>query len=128
MTSYGAAKHAAVGFSLNLRSEANQYGIKVTALCPGYLETPMHERAENVTDYVVKHDREYLAKKHNYPTAEACVPHMMRNIVRNKAIVVSPRIQVPFWLLYRCFPSLVPWLWTRVIRAIKKRHVDGLKR
>ncbi|HKK81170.1 MAG TPA: SDR family oxidoreductase [Prolixibacteraceae bacterium] len=63
MTSYSSSKFAAVGFTLNLRSEAKQYGINVTALCPGYLETPMHESAQNVTDYVIEHDKKYRAKK-----------------------------------------------------------------
>ena len=62
MTSYSASKHAAVGFTLNLRSEAKQYGIKVIALCPGYLETPMHASAINVTDYVIEHDKNTVQK------------------------------------------------------------------
>lgn len=120
MTSYGASKHAAVGFSLNLRSEAAQYGIKVIALCPGYLETPMHASAINVTDYVIEHDKKYRAKKHSYPTPEKCINHMMKGVFRNKAIIISPRIQIPFVLMYRLFPSLVPWLWTKIIKHLKK--------
>ena len=73
LTSYGASKHAAVGFTLNLRSEAKQYGIFVTALCPGYLETPMHASALNVTDYVFEHDIKYRQKTHHYPTTEDCI-------------------------------------------------------
>jgi NAD(P)-dependent dehydrogenase (short-subunit alcohol dehydrogenase family) len=123
MTSYSASKHAAVGFTLNLRSEAKQYGICVTALCPGYLETPMHESALNVTDYVIEHDKKYRQKKHNYPTPGDCINHMMRGILKNKCIVVSPRIQIPFWWLYRLFPSFIPWIWSKIIRGIKKQYI-----
>lgn len=123
MTSYSSSKHAAVGFTLNLRSEAKQYGIQVTALCPGYLETPMHESALNITDYVIEHDIKYRQKKHNYPTAEACINRMMRGVLRNKCIVVSPRIQIPFWWLYRIFPSFVPWAWSKIIRGMKKQYI-----
>jgi short-subunit dehydrogenase len=87
MTSYSASKFAAVGFTLNLRSEAKQYGINVTALCPGYLETPMHESALNVTDYVIEHDKKYRDKKHNWPTAEKCINHMMRGVEKTKALL-----------------------------------------
>ena len=122
MTSYSASKHAAVGFTLNLRSEARQYGICVTALCPGYLETPMHASAINITDYVIEHDIKYRKQKHNYPTPEDCINHMIRGVLRNKAIVVSPRKQIPLWWLYRLFPSSLPWLWSKIIRRIKKRY------
>jgi NAD(P)-dependent dehydrogenase (short-subunit alcohol dehydrogenase family) len=45
-SSYSASKHAVVGFSLTLRSEAKLYGIKVSALCPGYLRTNIQETSE----------------------------------------------------------------------------------
>ncbi len=122
MSSYSASKHAAVGFSLNLRSEAKQYGVKVTTLCPGYLETPMHESAINITDYVIAHDIKYREKQHNYPTPEDCINHMMRGVLKNKAIVVSPRKQVPLWWLYRLFPSSIPWMWTKIIRRMRKQY------
>ncbi len=43
-------ENRAVGFRLNLRSEAKQSGIHVITLCPGYL-APMHANATIVTDY-----------------------------------------------------------------------------
>jgi NAD(P)-dependent dehydrogenase (short-subunit alcohol dehydrogenase family) len=122
MTAYGAAKHAATGFTLNLRSEARQYGIHVVAVCPGYIDTPMHANAENVTTYVRTHDAEYLAKQHAYPTAERVVGHLMRGVLRNRAVVVSPRIHRPFWWLYRIAPSVVPWAWHMIIRRIKAKE------
>lgn len=99
MTAYGAAKHAATGFTLNLRSEARQYGVHVVAVCPGYLDTPMHETAENVSDYVKSHDTSYRSKTHHYPTPEKVIRHLMRGVRRNRAIVVSPRVHRPFWWL-----------------------------
>lgn len=122
MSAYGASKHAVVGFSTNLRSEARQYGIKVTALCPGYLETPMHASATNVTDYVAEHDLEYRRRDRAWPTAEATVDHMMRGVLRDESVVVSPPAQVPFWWVYRVMPELYPWAWTQVIGRLKRRH------
>jgi NAD(P)-dependent dehydrogenase (short-subunit alcohol dehydrogenase family) len=122
MTAYGAAKHAATGFTLNLRSEARQYGVRVVAVCPGYLETPMHANAENVSEYIKSHDAEYLSKEHRYPTAEKVVGHLMRGVIRNRAIVVSPRLHLPFWWLYRIAPGVVPRAWGLIIRRIKAKE------
>jgi len=38
-------KHAVVGLSTALRSEAAGYGIKVTVLCPGFVDTPIKDNA-----------------------------------------------------------------------------------
>ena len=126
MTSYSTSKYAAVGFTLNLRSEANQYGIKVIALCPGYLETPMHKSALNVSDYVIEHDKKYRAKNHNWPKPEDCINHIIKGVLKNKCIVISPRKQIPFLWIYRFFPSLVPWIWSKVIKIMKKQYEKSL--
>ena len=39
--SYTATKHAVVGLSKALRIEAKEYGVRVSALCPGVIRTPI---------------------------------------------------------------------------------------
>ncbi|HWF80905.1 MAG TPA: SDR family oxidoreductase, partial [Streptosporangiaceae bacterium] len=38
---YDATKHAVVGLSLSLRAEAGARGVKVSAICPGFVDTPL---------------------------------------------------------------------------------------
>jgi len=45
---YSATKHGVVGWSDSMNRELNQFGIKSTALCPAFVDTPM-------TDYVKEH-------------------------------------------------------------------------
>jgi len=40
LTPYAMTKHAVVGLSLSLRAEAAAYGVRVTAVCPGFVDTP----------------------------------------------------------------------------------------
>ena len=42
---YSATKFAVVGFSQAMQKELGQHGIQVTALCPGFVDTPMTEWA-----------------------------------------------------------------------------------
>jgi meso-butanediol dehydrogenase / (S,S)-butanediol dehydrogenase / diacetyl reductase len=42
---YAATKHAVVGYSRSLAGALRQDGVRVTALCPGYVATPFTERA-----------------------------------------------------------------------------------
>ncbi len=40
---YSASKHAVVGLSTSLRAEAAGYGVKVSAVCPGFVRTPIFD-------------------------------------------------------------------------------------
>ena len=44
LTSYVMTKHAVVGLSLALRSEAAAHGVGVTAVCPSAVDTPILDK------------------------------------------------------------------------------------
>jgi NAD(P)-dependent dehydrogenase (short-subunit alcohol dehydrogenase family) len=46
LTSYVMTKHAVVGLSLALRSEAAAHGVGVTAICPAAVDTPILDKGE----------------------------------------------------------------------------------
>jgi len=47
LSAYSATKHAVVGFSRSLALEVDGDGIRVTALCPGLVDTPMTDWAKD---------------------------------------------------------------------------------
>jgi len=118
MTSYVATKHAVVGFTLSLRAEAYQYGIKVNALCPGFIETPIHNNTLKVSNYL--EDKKNQRNKKRFPTAKDCINEMMRGIEKNKAIIISPGTHKIFWWINRLFPSLLPYAWSKIISKLKR--------
>lgn len=124
MTSYTAAKHAAVGFTLGLRPEAQDYGIKVNALCPGFLETPFHDTGLRVTSYLELPQNQRNPKW--FPSAEDCIDEMMRGIEKDRAIIVSPYRQRVVWWANRIAPGLVPVAWRQVFRRLRSAEAhDG---
>src|SRR3546814_2861710 len=58
LTSYVATKHAVVGLSLALRTEAAAKGVGVTVVCPSAVDTPILDKGEvgrfNGRDYYLK--------------------------------------------------------------------------
>ena len=46
---YAMTKHGVVGLSLSLRAEAAEHGVRVTAVCPGVVDTPILTRAARMT-------------------------------------------------------------------------------
>ncbi len=123
MTSYVASKHAVSGFTISLRPEAQLYGVKVNLLCPGFIETAMHDNTEKVSAYLKleKNQRD----KSRYPTADQCIDAMMRGIEKDRAIIIAPGGQKLYWWVYRLFPWAVPLMWRWMIRRLKKAEPDA---
>jgi NAD(P)-dependent dehydrogenase (short-subunit alcohol dehydrogenase family) len=116
---YSAAKYGVVGFTLTLRSEARQYGVKVNALCPGYMRTNIQRTTENVTAYMNSEKNEQMNANMRFPTPEDCIHQIMRGVRRDRAIIVSPRVHKVFWLLHRAVPGFNVAMWTMVIKRMK---------
>lgn len=118
-TTYSASKHAVVGFSLSLRSEAKLYGIKVSVLCPGYLRTPIHDTTLNVSEFMNSERNKKTNEAMKFPTPDECIGQIMRGIKRNKGILFSPNRQKIYWYMHRAFPEFIPNMFARIIKQMK---------
>lgn len=106
--SYSASKHAVVGLTTALRPEAASFGVKVSALCPGPLSTPILNggRFGKFLHEVPQELRDNLVKK-SYPIpAERFARKALKAIARNKAIIMIPWWWKLLWWIYRLSPSL----------------------
>lgn len=114
LISYVASKYGVVGLSNALRVEGAQFGVKVSVVCPGLIDTPMKNSK------VLKLDREkMLAVAGKLLPPEECARVILRGVERNKAtITVTPLARV-MWLIQRMSPELCMWIWSR---QMKKFH------
>jgi NAD(P)-dependent dehydrogenase (short-subunit alcohol dehydrogenase family) len=118
---YSASKHAVVGFSLTLRAEARQYGIKVSALCPGYMRTNIQKTTENVSAFMNSEKNKQMNAEMKFPAPEDCIDRMMRGVRRNRGIIVVPVQHKIYWWLHRAAPEFIPNMFNRIIRMMKKQ-------
>ncbi|MEW2478969.1 SDR family NAD(P)-dependent oxidoreductase [Mycobacterium sp. NPDC049093] len=124
LTSYVMTKHAVVGLSMALRSEAAAHGVGVLAVCPAAVETPILDKGA-VGGFV---GRDYFLQGQGVKTAydaDRLAADTLRAIARNKAILVKPRRAQASWLFARVAPGLMQRLSMRFVasqRASQAAH------
>ncbi|MBS4751646.1 SDR family oxidoreductase [Nocardioides sp. zg-ZUI104] len=122
LTSYVMTKHAVVGLSLALRTEAASRGVGVTAVCPAAVDTPILDKGElgpvRGRDYFLKGqgikrpvDPDVLAAK------------VLRAVAANEPLVVEPVQARIAWRLGRLAPGFVLRSGTRFVE--KQRAAAG---
>lgn len=113
---YAAAKHAVVGLTLSLRAESAGTGVHFSAICPGFVDTPLLGRVNpDLPPTGAAASAEDLAKLvgplyHVDPLAQ----DVLRGLAKDKALIVAPRSARTIWRMTRYAPNFT-------MRTISKR-------
>lgn len=106
ITSYVMTKHAVVGLSLALRSEAASKGVGVTVVCPAAVDTPILDKG-HVGRF---HGRDFYLKGQGVkqPLAtDVFAAQVLEAVAADKAMLVTPVQARVAWRLGRFFPGFV---------------------
>lgn len=89
LTPYAMSKHAIVGLGASLRPEAARYGVGVTTVCPGPVETPMLDAPVSTAGLSA---RRYLVAAAGKPIAADALARLVVDAVRtNRGMVIPGR-------------------------------------
>lgn len=120
MTSYVTTKHAVVGLSLALRTEAAAHGVGVTVVCPAAVDTPIIDKGEigafRGRDFYLEGQG---VKRPVDP--DALARRVLAAVAADEAIVVEPRQARIAWRLGRLSPVLVNRMATKFIARQRAR-------
>lgn len=110
-TSYSATKHAVVAISRSLRVEGARHGVRVSAICPGAIRTPILTGGKygRFTRKPGLSDEEFVKAVWEplRPMApDAFAERALRRVARNDAIIIVPGWWKAFWYLERLSPAL----------------------
>lgn len=102
LSAYGASKWAVVSLTQSLRLEGEALGVKVSAICPSFVESNIYSRTLVAG---LKPDAMRTAAAFPIVPVEGLVPRVFRGIVRNEALILFPFYARLLWWLQR----LTPW-------------------
>ena len=102
---YGTTKHAVVGLSLSLRDEAASLGVKVSAVCPGFIKTPIIFNTPILNVSVTREEIEESLPDWLYMDEKKAGTAILKGIARNRAMIVFPfHARLAWWLIRLCPP------------------------
>ncbi|MFI5396182.1 MAG: SDR family NAD(P)-dependent oxidoreductase [Candidatus Binatia bacterium] len=114
--SYTASKYAVVGLSRGLRAEGAAYGVKVSVVCPGFINTPILR----VTELRRPIDRERLLALAPTPLPPArCAQIVLRGVEKNRSVIPVTGHAWLGWIVERLSPALTDRIWLLYVRKVR---------
>jgi NAD(P)-dependent dehydrogenase (short-subunit alcohol dehydrogenase family) len=115
--SYSAAKFGVVGLSHALRAEGVRLGVKVSVVCPGFIDTPIL-----VTSPIRGGgDRQKLRELIPRPMPpDRCARVILDGVARNRSTILVTGHAKALWWLSRVSPDASIWVATQVVERIRR--------
>lgn len=102
-TTYAGAKHALIGYMDALRCELNQFGISVTNVCPGFINTPSAKNAIAADGKPFGRTDDDIA---GGMPVDRCVAQIIKAMEkRTREVIVANGIALVSYHLRRLFPN-----------------------
>ncbi len=114
---YAASKHAVVGLSTSLRAEGEALGVKVSAVCPGFIESNIFRDTPFIN---VPRDEILKGVPFKPMDTDLAATRILQGVARNQAIISFPGYARFIWRLYRLWPGLIAFLNRRLVRDLRR--------
>jgi NAD(P)-dependent dehydrogenase (short-subunit alcohol dehydrogenase family) len=117
-TPYATSKFGVVGLSLTLRAEGADLGVRVTAVCPAYIQTGIFDNGT----YVGTNQKgiESLIP-FKYVDVNVAARKVLQGVERNKPMIVFPFYAKLLWWLTRLNPEIPVGVNRKTAQAFRRR-------
>ncbi len=101
---YATTKHAVVGLSKTLRLEGEAFGVKVTAVCPGFIVSNIFENAINYNEVSADAFKGVIPFK--FVPVDQAVQIILEGVAKNKKLIIFPFYAKLMYRLEQWWPGL----------------------
>lgn len=124
MAAYGATKGAVVTLSEVLRSELSAAGIGVTAVCPGFVQTPIADKFRLFGRMDTPRMQQAILRRfaQNDLDAATVARRTLAAVRRNRAIAVIGRDAVSGYWTKRIAPAVLARMMARMMRPLTRQR------
>ena len=119
LTAYSMTKHAVVGLSTGLRAEGAELGVKVSVVCPGFIDTPIFDSTEYVNTSK-EISMSVVPSGLKAMSAVDCARAALRGVARNRGIIPVQAPAYILWWLNRLSPRLLDVQSQKTIQQYRK--------
>lgn len=116
-SAYTTSKKAVIGMSHSLEAEARAYGVKVTVVCPGYVNSNIFTQ-DRVVGANVKEVIDDLPAP--MMTPDEAARHYLAGVAKGKRTVVFPANAQLLWFLGRWIPIVLRPIQERLMRKFSR--------
>lgn len=102
--SYVASKYAVLGLSQTMWVEGQSLGVKVSAVCPGYIKTPIFDVTPMINIDRQKILSQYKSFERLAITPEKCAAVILKGVTKNKPIIPVTGLSHIIWRIARLAP------------------------
>jgi NAD(P)-dependent dehydrogenase (short-subunit alcohol dehydrogenase family) len=119
---YSASKFGVVGLSLTLRAEGADLGVKVSAVCPAYIQTGIFDNST----YVGATQKGMIALiPFKFMDVNVAVRKLLQGVEKNRPLIVFPFYARLVWWLSRLRPQIVVDVNRKTARAFRRRKAKS---
>ena len=119
LSAYGASKWAVVSLSHTLRLEGAGLGVKVSAICPGFVESNIYSRTLIAG---LKPDAMRTMAPFPIVPVEGLIPRVFAGLARNEALIVYPFYAKALWWAWRLVPWATTWAGLAQVKKIRAEY------
>ncbi|MCR2821749.1 SDR family oxidoreductase [Lederbergia panacisoli] len=120
-TVYSTTKHAVVGLTTSLHYEAEEFGIKISTLCPAFVDTPIFEKSK-----AINIDKSFISnqlKSQKVMTPDRLAKIALKGVHKNKSIICPMPLRKTMDIVFRLFPPAHNALMRMVCKVSRQARV-----
>ncbi|UGB30563.1 SDR family NAD(P)-dependent oxidoreductase [Metabacillus sp. B2-18] len=119
---YSTTKHAVVGLTTSLHYEAEEFGVKISTLCPAFVDTPIFDSAKaiNIDKSIIRQQ----VSKQKMMTPEQLAKITLKSIHKNTPIICPMPMRKTMDIVFTIFPKLHKQLMRMVCKVSRNARVS----